>query len=433
MYGNDQVAVYNTPTGWFALENRCSHARGPLVDGEVHDGRVVCPWHAAEFDLATGEALCKPARGPVQAYAVQVENGTVMLRPRQATVEPPAVDLPRSEATQLDAGDRKLLNILQWEFPVVARPWAAIGEALGESEDSVIGRVQRLRDLGIVRQVSAIFDTRRLGYQSGLVAVRVDPERLEEAAAIINQHPGVSHNYRRDHHFNMWFTLAVPPEQNFEEELARLTERAGISIVRMLPTVKLYKIAVKLDMERDETKVGKEASTWTRPLVARPLTERDKQLIRAIQVDMPLVSEPFADAARHADVSEEELFSWMAEMQSMGYLRRVAGILRHQKAGFGDNGMITWKVPAEHVDTVGNILASYAAVSHCYLRPVYPDWQYNLFSMVHARSRENAQQIATEMANELAPYGVTDYAILFSTKEYKKDRVRYFIEEQTEA
>jgi DNA-binding Lrp family transcriptional regulator len=292
----------------------------------------------------------------------------------------------------------------------------------------VMRRIRRLRELGIVRQISPIFDTRKLGYKSSLVAVRADPERLEEAAAIINTHPGVSHNYRRDHYFNMWFTIAVPPEQDLETEVKRLTDRAGVIKVRLLPTLKMYKIAVKLNLEADETKLGKETSTYTKAQEVRPLTERDKHLIRATQDDMPLVEEPFNLMAERAGISEDELVAWLEEMQSLNYLRRIAAILRHQKAGFTDNGMITWKVPEDKVDEAGRIAASYSTVSHCYRRPIYPDWPYNLFSMVHARSRENAEEIGRQIAEELRPLGVMEYAILFSTKEFKKDRVRYFVD-----
>ncbi len=432
VYNGEQIALFHTANGWYALENRCSHARGPLVDGEVQDGHIVCPWHSAEFDLQTGAALCKPARGPVQAYAVKLDGDTVLIGPQVTPVADAAhADLPSSLEEHLDSNDRKLLNILQWDFPVLPHPWEAMGEMLGESEQTVMDRVQRLRDMGIVRQISAIFDTRRLGYKSSLVAVRVDPDRLDEAAAIINQHSGVSHNYRRDHYFNMWFTIAVPPGVVLEDELKKLTERAGVEVVRMLPTLKLYKIAVKLNMEQDETKVGKDDATWTKTKDARALMEHDKELIRVLQEDMPLIPDPFAQMAQRLDSTEAELFDWIAEMQSMGYLRRVAGILRHQKAGFGDNGMVTWKVPEDQVEAAGKIMASYAAVSHCYLRPVYPDWPYNLFSMIHARSRQNAEEIATAMAKELAPLGVTEYVILYSSKEFKKERVRYFVEEET--
>jgi chlorite dismutase/DNA-binding Lrp family transcriptional regulator/nitrite reductase/ring-hydroxylating ferredoxin subunit len=428
----EQVALFNVNGTFYALSNRCSHARGPLVDGEVKDGKVACPWHAAEFDLQSGAALCKPARGPIPAYTVKVEGGAVLVGP-QKTPATQQRELPERVDNQLDPIDKKLVNIMQFKFPVVSRPWQALGEEAGTTEADVMQRIARLRELDIVRQISPIFDTRKLGYKSSLVAARVDPERLEEAAAIVNSHPGVSHNYRRDHYFNMWFTIAVPPEQDLDTEVKRLTDRAGVDKVRMLPTLKMYKIAVKLNLEEDETKIGKETQQYIKATDVRPITERDKHLIRATQDDMPLVEEPFKLMAENAGITEEELFAWLNEMQQMNYLRRIAAILRHQKAGFTDNGMITWKVPEDKVDEAGRIAASYSTVSHCYRRPIYEDWPYNFFSMVHARSRDNAEEIGRQIAGELRPLGVTEYVILFSTKEFKKDRVRYFVDWNMEA
>jgi DNA-binding Lrp family transcriptional regulator/nitrite reductase/ring-hydroxylating ferredoxin subunit len=427
----EQIALYNVDGSFYALSNRCSHARGPLVDGTVSadaDGvKVACPWHDAEFDLKTGAALCKPARGPVTAYNVKIEGDAVLVGP-QKTPMTQERELPQRVDDQLDPTDKKLVNLMQHTFPVVSRPWQALGEEIGTNEADVMQRLARLREIGVVRQISPIFDTRKLGYKSSLVAAKVVPEQLETAATVVNSHPGVSHNYRRDHDFNMWFTIAVPPDQDLDAEVKRLTERAGIEKVRMLPTLKMYKIAVKLNLEEDETKLAKDNQKYVKAAEPRPLTERDKQLIRVTQDDMPLVEQPFKLLAEQAGITEDELFAWFEDMQQQNYLRRIAAILRHQKAGFTDNGMITWKVPEDKVDEAGRIAASYATVSHCYRRPVYPDWQYNFFSMVHARSRDNAEEIGRQIAAELEPLGVTEYVILFSTKEFKKDRVRYFVD-----
>jgi DNA-binding Lrp family transcriptional regulator/nitrite reductase/ring-hydroxylating ferredoxin subunit len=434
----EQIALYNVDGTFYALGNRCSHARGPLVDGTVCAGalgaKVECPWHGAEFDLQTGAALSRPARGPVPAYQVTLEGDAVLVGPQktEADLQPKeqgqARELPARVDDQLDAVDKKLVNVMQHAFPVVSRPWQALAEEVGTTEVGVMQRITRLREIGVVRQISPIFDTRKLGYKSSLVAVRVAPERLEDAAAVINSHPGVSHNYRRDHYFNMWFTIAVPPDGDLDAEVQRLTERAGVEKVRMLPTLKMYKIAVKLNMEADETTLGKDNTPYIKAKDVRPLTERDKELIRATQDDMPLVAQPFKQLAEQAGITEDALFAWLNEMQQMNYLRRIAAILRHQKAGFTDNGMITWKVPEDKVDEAGRIAAAYPTVSHCYRRPVYEDWPYNFFSMVHARSRENAEEIGRQIAQELKPLGVTEYVILFSTKEFKKDRVRYFVD-----
>lgn len=446
----EAVALFHTTEGQiYALENRCSHARGNLCEGTMHDGVVICPLHDARFDLATGEALSLPARRPVAAYQVKVEGDQILIsrepveRAEPAVAPPPVGGLEgvgeddvdvEEELPDLDALDKALLNELQWNFPMSETPWAALGEAIGTSERDVMARVERLRREGIIRQISAIFDTRKLGYKSSLVAVRVPEERVEEAAAIISSHPGVSHNYRRNHDFNIWFTLAVPPEDNLDAHLARLAEAAQVEKIRKLPTLKLYKIGVKLDMNKDETALHKERGKDEKvisgehgvpALRRRALTERDRAFIRELQEDLPTIKRPFNPMAARLGVSPADLFAWMNEMAELGYMRRFAAILRHQRAGFTANGMAVFKVPEARIDEVGPIVAGFPQVSHCYRRPVYEDWPYNLFGMIHARSVENCEQIAADISKEV---GIAEYIILYSTEEFKKTRVRYFVD-----
>ena len=325
---------------------------------------------------------------------------------------------------QLSETDKKLLNLLQWEFPVVEQPFAAVGESIGLEEQQVIDRIAELKDAGIIREINAIFDTRRLGYKSSLVAARAAEDKVDEVADVISQHPGVSHNYKRDHHFNIWFTLAVPPEQDLEEELEVLAGRAGAEKYRMLPTKHLFKIGVKLDMTKDEETLGPEHRTKATRSDRGPLTEDDRDFIRETQQDLPLRPHPFDDMASRLGMTVEQLLSQLKEFQQAGLMRRYAAILRHQKAGFVANGMVCWKVPEDRVMEVGEVAASFPQVSHCYQRPTYPDWPYSLFSMIHARNEEKCRRIAEKISEKT---GLTDYAILFSTKEYKKERVKYFV------
>jgi DNA-binding Lrp family transcriptional regulator len=154
------------------------------------------------------------------------------------------------------------------------------------------------------------------------------------------------------------------------------------------------------------------------------LTERDKEFVRELQKDLPTVPEPFNELAENLGVSTEDLFAKAKEFEESGIMRRFAAILRHREAGFTANGMVVWHVPEDKVDEVGFKLAAFPQVSHCYRRPVYPDWRFNLFSMVHARSLAAAEKMAEEMSQVI---GITDYKILFSSREFKKERVKYFV------
>jgi len=285
-------------------------------------------------------------------------------------------------------------------------------------------RILHLKEIGLIRQINAIFDTRRLGYKSALVAFVVKHDKLNHVAEQVNKHPGVSHNYERNHEFNMWFTLAVPPNADMKTDLERLASTDGVTKYRVLPTLKLYKIGVRLDMVNEDTKMP-EPTDKVKTLNPKKfnLTERDKEFVRELQKDLKIIPEPFKELADTLGITTSQLFEKIKEYEDIGVMRRFAAILRHRDAGFTANGMVVWKVPDLKIDEVGNKLAAFPQVSHCYRRPVYPDWQFNLFSMVHARTIEAAEKIAIQMSESI---GIKDYRILFSSREFKKERVKYF-------
>jgi siroheme decarboxylase len=330
------------------------------------------------------------------------------------------------EQDRIDSLDKALLNEMQWEFPLVERPFLAIGLRHNISEREVMDRILHMKNIGLIRQINAIFDTRNLGYKSALIAFAVVPEMLDMVASEVNKHPGVSHNYERNHEYNMWFTLAIPPNDEMKPHLDKLANLKGVTKYRLLPTLKLYKIGVKLDMiNADAEKLVPKDSVVQTKKRTNDLTSRDKAFIRELQADLNIVSEPFKEQAARLGVSINELFKTAKEYQEQGIMRRFAAILRHREAGFMANGMVVWNVPQDRIDEVGYKLASFTEVSHCYRRPVYPDWQFNLFSMIHARTFDSAEKMASEMS---AAVGIKDYRILFSSREFKKDRVKYFLE-----
>jgi siroheme decarboxylase len=332
-------------------------------------------------------------------------------------------------AVPLDDLDRKLLNLMQGSFPIAPHPYRHVAGLAGVSEQEAMDRVQRLLDKRIIRQVTPIFDTRALGYSSMLVAAKVDPEHPHRAAQVINAHPGVSHNYLRNHEFNLWFTIATEPdsELGLEGTLEVLARESGAESVRQLPTLKLFKIRMDLEMEGDTQALASSAQT-SEPveLDPQPYDERDVAVIRALQGDMPVLSEPYAAAARQLGVSQESLLDHLSAMQERGLLRRVAAILYHRRAGFSANGMGVWKVPEERILDVGCQMAAVRGISHCYQRPTYPDWPYSVFTMAHGRSKEECDAVLDAIAEQT---GIEERATLYSSTEFKKIRLLYFTEE----
>jgi DNA-binding Lrp family transcriptional regulator len=323
----------------------------------------------------------------------------------------------------LDALDRLLLERLQGAFPLVARPYAELGEILGLGESEVLARVGRLKVEGIIRQIGAIFDTRKLGYQSTLVAFHASDDALDGVAARVSAHPGVSHNYARPHHYNLWFTLAVPPGDEVEEEICRLAERSGVDDWLNLPALRVFKIRTLFRLVEDQDRQETDDLGRAGP-EQRPFSPSDIPYVRALQRDLPLVSRPFAEASGGLGLTEDDLLDRARELESARIMRRFGAVLRHRRVGYMANGMACWMVPESRVETVGERAARYPQVSHCYQRPAYPPgWPYNLFTMIHGHSSGEVERIVGRLAGEC---GLDQYEILYSIREFKKERVRYF-------
>ncbi len=332
-------------------------------------------------------------------------------------------------AIALDDTDRRLLNLMQGSFPIAPRPYAHVAKLAAISEQEAMARVGHLLEKRIVRQVTPIFDTRALGYSSMLVAARVDPEHPHRAAQVINAHPGVSHNYLRNHEFNLWFTIATEPDSRLglEETLQVLARDAGATSLRQLPTLKLFKIRMDLEMEGDTQALAKAAEARDPiELDPQPYDELDIAVIRALQGDMQVISEPYAPAARALGLSDEQLLEHLRGMQERGLLRRVAAILFHRRAGFSANGMGVWQVPEERVLEIGRCMAAVRGISHCYQRPTYADWPYSLFTMAHGRSKQECDAILDSIELQT---GIGERATLYSSTEFKKIRLLYFTDE----
>jgi len=356
-------------------------------------------------------------------------DGPAAMSTRAAAARPKARSRSEGAAVPLDDLDRRLLNLMQGSFPIASRPYERVASLAGLAEADVLGRVQRLLDQRIIRQVTPIFDTRALGYSSMLVAAKVDPQFPHRAAQVINAHPGVSHNYLRNHDFNLWFTVATAPDSRLglDGTLEVLARESKAESVRQLPTLRLFKIRMDLEMEGDtDALASKVESSGPAELERQPYDDFDVAVIRALQGDMEVAEEPYAAAAAAVDVSQQRLLEHLQGMQERGLLRRVAAILYHRRAGFSANGMGVWKVPEEQIPEVGARMACVRGISHCYQRPTYEDWPYSVFTMAHGRSKEECDAVLDAIAEQT---GISERATLYSSTEFKKIRLLYFTED----
>jgi len=337
----------------------------------------------------------------------------------------------------LDQIDRRILDLIQWYFPLEACPFAALAQRLNVSEINLIDRLRVLRDRGIIREISALFEARKLGFHSALIAMSVAPEHIEEAAAVPSAHPGVSHNYERNHAYNLWFTLMVPGHVALEDEALRIARRAHADDHLVLPAVGRFKLGVDLDMGTRDT-WDDECNDRVTPPPDRTAVEDDPPAdhppvspleitaIRALQRNLPLEPHPFERLAESFDMTEEELLEIANRLLESGALRRYGAVLRHQRVGYTANAMGCWFIPPERMDEAGARAAVEQAVSHCYERPAYPPrWPYNFFTMIHGRSDEEVRAIADRLRSDLLPL---EHALLFTVREFKKQRVCYYEE-----
>ncbi|MFN8585033.1 MAG: Lrp/AsnC family transcriptional regulator [Dehalococcoidia bacterium] len=330
----------------------------------------------------------------------------------------------------LDEMTARVLNELQDHFPLAERPYLEVGARLGISESETVARLREARAAGVIRQVCGIYDTKSLGYSSALVAMRVSAERLERAAAVVNAHPGVSHNYQRNHPFNMWFTVAMPPGHDLDAVIDRLHQLSGAESTRPMPTLRLFKIGVTLDIAGTRPAAARgepEYSDERRNRAPRHEIDGDDiAYIRATQGDLPDVERPFDAVAETLGCSLEAVLEHGRRLTASGHLRRFAAILNHRAAGFRANGMAVWAVPTDRIEEFGTFVAGYRNVSHCYQRPTYEDWPYNVFSMIHSPRVDGVEEVAEAIAAET---GVTDRRVLYSSIEFKKIRLPYFVPE----
>jgi DNA-binding Lrp family transcriptional regulator len=334
-------------------------------------------------------------------------------------------------AVPLDEHDKRLMNLLQSSFALAPEPYRAIAHRAELPLEEVMARARRLLDERIIREITPIFDTRALGYESMLVAAKVDAQNPHRAARIINSHPGVSHNYLRTHEFNLWFTIATPPDSGLglEGTLEALKEETGAESIRQLPTLTLFKINMNLEMEQGTDALASAvAAQPPRELERQPYDDFDIAVIRALQGPMELAERPYDPAAAELGLETEALLEHLEGMVERKLLRRVAAILYHRRAGFSANGMGVWRVPSGRVLEVGGRMAAVRGISHCYQRPTYADWPYSVFTMAHGRSKEECDAILDGIAAEHGLHG-DDRAVLYSSTEFKKVRLLYFTDD----
>jgi len=339
----------------------------------------------------------------------------------------------------VDAVDRALLDKIQTSFPLSIHPYREIGLELNISEIEAWQRVDNLKKSGIIRRIGGIFDSRRLGYVSTLCAAKVSVDKIPVLKEMFWDITEITHNYLRNHMYNMWFTVIACSKERLEEILTLVRTVLGNNAVYSLPAIKVFKIAVHFNLTKtEETKeIAKRESPPTshgfnmendeiiKVSSRYVVTEQDKALIRQLQGDLPDSLYPFSDLAVALNIEAEQVIEQTIHLLRYNVLRRLGAVLVHHKAGYTSNAMGVWRVPEEMIEEAGSKMSEFTEVSHCYQRPTLPGWPYNLFTMIHGHSDKECEEIMEKISDATK---LQDYRMLFSQTELKKSSMRYFME-----
>jgi DNA-binding Lrp family transcriptional regulator len=316
-------------------------------------------------------------------------------------------------AINLDALDLRLLGEWQRDFPLVSSPFAAIGKALGCAEREVLRRLTRLAAAGAVSRVGATIRPNTAG-ASTLAAVAAPDWRVEEVAAIVGAEPGVNHSYLRENDWNIWFVATGPDRAHVAATLNRIEAATGLAVLD-LPLVRPYHI--DLGFALDGTRQGPGGTRRADPAALRP---GDRAVLQALTRGLAVVPQPFAALAGELGRGESEVLERIRALAAAGIVSRIGVIVRHRALGWRSNAMVVWQVPEGDVDRAGVALAAAKGVTLCYQRrPDQRHWPFNLYCMIHAKSRDEA--LAT-LGRAAAEAGIAEvpHRVLFSVRCFKQ-------------
>ena len=341
----------------------------------------------------------------------------------------------------LDTIDTALVDALQDGIEPVGRPFAALATRLGIAERDLVDRVGRLLGDGALSRFGPMFDAAQMGGALTLAALAVPPERFDAVCEQVNAHPEVAHNYARTHRFNMWFVVAAETPARLAAVLDAIAAETGLAVLDA-PKLDEYYVGLRLDMARGTAtrlhaasaqqpqaartapENGAPAGAGRAPAAAAPLDDADRAIVLATQAGLPLDERPFAVLAERVGLAEPALLARVQRMLAAGTIRRIAAVPNHYRLGFTANGMTVWDVDDAAIGELGPRVGALPFVTHCYRRPRQrPDWPYNLFAMIHGRSRDEVEQRRAETAARLGG-AARAHDVLYSTRVLKKTGLR---------
>jgi len=309
--------------------------------------------------------------------------------------------------------------MLQQGLPVCSRPFADLAKSLNSGEKTVLQEVEELKRAGVIRRICALINYRALGRTSTLVAAHIGQDNLQAVAEAVNSLESVSHNYLRNHYYNLWFTLQAESAEQIAITLSSLSARLGAEF-HSLPVQRVFKLDVRFDAEGPEQLLLQDVEQVPKGETIE-LNEDQKLILSKLQNDLNVIAKPF-DFLISRGLEAEDVLRIITELIDKGIIRRIAAVVDHRKLGFVANVLFCSEVPQDRIVGTGNRLARFGIVSHCYERKTFEDWPYNLFAMMHSQSFGQIQRVINKFVEAEK---IDSFELLPTAKELKKQSVKY--------
>ncbi len=308
----------------------------------------------------------------------------------------------------LSAFDKRLCNALQIGLPLDERPFSIIARNLKSTENQVIRRTRALLKNHVIRRLGVTINWRAIGKVSTLVTAHIEQKDLKKVISAVNKLQGVSHNYLRDHYYNLWFTLRADSQKEMDSTLKKISKQFGIEF-HSLPVERTFKLDARFDATSDGKKLLQENRKQNFNNVKTiNLNQADLMILKKLQKGLKPVQKPSSDL----DISK------INNMIESGVISRIGAVVNHNIIGFTANAMLACNVNKSRIETTGKKLASLQNVSHCYKRRPFNGFPFNLFAMMHGSSMT---KINSQINSFVRTHKISSFVVLFTLKTLKKN------------
>ena len=314
---------------------------------------------------------------------------------------------------------KKLCNILQDGLPLSPDPFDKIAASLNAAPESVLNEIKSLQNSGLIRRLAPIINYRALGFTATLVTAHIPETKIPHVAQAVNSINNVSHNYLRDHHYNLWFTLIAPSVNQINRTLANLSADCGCTF-HSLPALRTFKLNVRFDADSNGRSLIQNSAKIPKTNPVK-LNETEKLILSKLQAGLKTVPRPFEHLTTNA-LNENDALEVIESLLNKGVIRRIAAIVDYRALGFTANALFIAEIPEQKIPDAGRNLAAIPLVSHCYQRAAFQNFPYNLFAMFHSRSLDQIKDAAAQFTQS---QNITASALLPTVKELKKVPVKY--------